>query len=137
MVDLNDDIDDFEHRVTAKAAEALSSDRIEHAKRILHAFETWRSEKEVAKEENKRCSDNVKRCQELLAEAMTQGHSTPEGQVAKLGTIELAWQELDEAKAEQKDVRGAWKDAIDASETKIRDLIEEGNQLRLFTDMDT
>ncbi len=63
---------------------------------------------------------------------MEVGHSTDADRLLKLVVVEERWQELDEVRTERKEVIGAAKDAVNAAETEIRELIANAKQLNLF-----
>jgi hypothetical protein len=104
--------------------------------RITKAYQAWDSLKEYQKEERGRLKEILGARTAALKEAMEVGHKTVSDQVLKLTVAENRWQELEEARAELKDVMGALKDQIKAAAQKIKDLINEAkasSQMSLFT----
>lgn len=106
----------------------------EIAARLVRAFAHWETARETRKTENKRCSENLAGKISLFSEAMNVGHSNSNDQILKLSVVEARWQDLEDARAEKKEVNAACRDAIKACEQKIKDLMAEAKsgQLNLF-----
>lgn len=111
--------------------ESTDEEKQEQARALLRAFEQWETIKNFSARERKRCNENVKAKAEDLKTALEETTTNKTEQLSKLGRAEIAWQDLEEAKAEQKDIRNSTRDNIKDAEQKIRDLLEEQKQLGL------
>lgn len=128
--------DDFAKKVldhVEKGTESGDAQQAEQARALLRAFTEWQTTTAWAKTERKRVNDKVKEQAEYLRSALEEATTESEHErLAKLERCEVCWQDFEEAKAEQKDIRGSTRDNIKAAEQKIRDLMEESKQLGLF-----
>jgi enoyl-CoA hydratase/carnithine racemase len=106
----------------------------EHAGRLMRAFTAWQAIVDYKKTETKRLSEKLAARIAQFNEAMAVGHSTTGDQILKLGVVEQRWQDLEETRAEKKDVTAALREQVKTSVQKIKDLIEEAKstQLSLF-----
>lgn len=136
----------FETEVLNEIDKAESGDEHsrEYALKLRRALNDFFKVREYAKTERKRVGDNVKEQFEYLKEAHEEPVSVPadpdlatpeELQDAhrKARRLEVCWQDYEEARAEARDVRGAMRDAIKGAEDRVRAILEEVNQLHLFT----
>lgn len=137
----------FESKVLTEIDKAESGDEHakQHAAKLRRALNDFFRVREYAKGERKRVSDNVKEQFEYLKDAHEEpvatpadpSTATPEEQraaFAKARRLEVCWQDYEEARAEAKDVRGAMRDAIKGAEDRVRVILDEANQLSLFTE---
>lgn len=128
--------DDFTKKVldhVAKGTDSNDAQQAEQARALLRAFTEWQTTTAWAKTERKRVNDKVKEQAEYLRAALEEATTESEHErLAKLERCEVCWQDFEEAKAEQKDIRSSTRDNIQAAEQKIRDLMEESKQLGLF-----
>jgi len=128
--------DDFAKQVldhVQKGTDSSDAKQAEQARSLLRAFTEWQTTTAWAKTERKRVNDNVKEQSEYLRAALEEATTESEHErLAKLERCETCWQDYEEAKAEQKDIRGSTRDNIKEAEQKIRDLMEESKQLGLF-----
>jgi chromosome segregation ATPase len=102
--------------------------------RIIIAYAAWDAIREYAKQEKARLKEKLAGRIAQLKEAMDVGHATINDQVLKLTVVEQRWQDLEETRAEAKDVSAALTEQIKAAQQKIRDLMAEAKsgQLPLF-----
>lgn len=121
--------------VLTEAADSADDEKQEAARRLIGAFMSWEKIREYATQERSRTKENVAARLAQFKEAMEVGHSSESDQLLKLTVCEQRWQELDDARAERRDVNHAMRDQTKAAEQKIKDLITEmkgSPQLTLF-----
>lgn len=110
-------------------------EKLESARRLIKAFTDWEKIRQHASDERKRTKEGVAALLAQFKEAMEVGHSSEADQLLKLSVCEQRWQDLDDARAERRDVNNAMRDQIKAAEQKIKDLITEvkgTQQLTMF-----
>lgn len=125
-------------RALEAAAEAVATgdqDAIESARALMDDFTKWSTTREYAAKERKRCNENVQAKLAALKEGMEVGHNNESQQIVKLVVVEERWQDLEEARAERKELMSSCRDQVKLCETRIRDRIEalKSPQLGLFT----
>lgn len=128
------DPDSVRKRLAEQVEETVETIDSEDAARLIRTFATWQQLREDKQKESKRLSEKLAARIAQFNEAMNVGHSTTSDQILKLSVVEQRWQELEETRAEKKDVMGAYKDSVKATEQKIKDLIAEAKsaQMKLF-----
>lgn len=130
--DLEQDIDTAIGEIEAKQTPATAAERIREMFAALDEWKEARANKDaVAKEQQ----ENIRRVNAELKESVEA--SIPHGaslrdQAAKLRKIEIAWQDVEEAKGAKAEASKAARKRFKAAEGRLKDLIEESRQLRLF-----
>lgn len=89
---------------------------------VLQAFELWQAAKEYATSEGKRTLLKLKAAQAALKEAVEAGRAESGGY--KLERVECCWQDVEEAKAERREVRSACRDAVSEALDKMRAAVD-------------
>jgi len=116
----------------ATGGESTDAEKQEQARALLRAFNEWEQTKEWSKTERARVNENVAQQAAFLKDAMEAATTTSDAErLQKLHSVEVCWQDWEEAKAEQKDIRSSTRDNLKVAEQKIRDLLEESKQLGL------
>ncbi len=125
----------IEDAVAAELTDPSNAEVAERAGELLMLFTRWETCREFAVKERKRTKEKLEARLAAFKEAMEVGHQSEADQILKLSVCEQRWQDLEEARAERKDVCKAAVDAVKSSEQKIRDLLAEmkSPQLGLFT----
>jgi hypothetical protein len=116
------------------AVEEAAEEATEQAVALIAAFQRWETTRKYAVDERKRCGDRVAEKLAAFKEAIEVGHSTEDQQLLKLTVVESRWQDLEEARAERKNVMASCRESMKLAEGRLRELIAERNstQLSLF-----
>lgn len=94
---------------------------------LIEAFEFWESKRVEMTDAKRRHRESIAQAQHRFREAVEAGReltASDADAASKLGEVEAAWQELDEAKAARKAELCAIRADIDAAEAAIRAEIE-------------
>lgn len=124
---------DLEERALAEvAAGKRRSDEamVEKATRIVDLVSRLGPSREHERAERKRTGDKVIAAEKRLEEAVSAERTNT---LEKLNAIEIAWQDLDEAKAERSDALASARNARKSIEQQIEEELEESRQLGLFS----
>jgi hypothetical protein len=120
--------------VAAVAAAKNSDAPTEREKLLTRRFKAWEKLREqlaeVRKQQNEKVAAAVASMRACMEDGVTVGDNAKA--LAKLKAAERAWQKLDEAKAERAEALKAARDDVAAAETRLRELVENVNQLSLF-----
>jgi hypothetical protein len=103
-------------------------------KRICHLFASWEASVKALAEERKRRGEDVAAAQAGLRAVIEEGVAAGDdvGRLRKLSAVEVAWQNLDERKAERVEALKIAKLLVEQSDKRLREAIENSNQLALF-----
>lgn len=106
----------------------------ERERRICHLFAAWEASVSAQREERKRRNEDVAAAQAGLRTAVEEGVSANDdvARLRKLTAVEVAWQELDEKKAERVEALKALKQLVEQSHSRLRDAVENSKQMTLF-----
>lgn len=119
----------------AEAAATGDEEAKEQARSLIDDFQKWETTREYARNERKRCNDNVSAKLAAFKEAMEVGHNSDEQERLKLLLVEERWQDLEEARTERKELMSSCRDQVKLCETRIRERIAalKSPQLGLFS----
>lgn len=126
-------IDEVLDAVEGAQSAAVPSER---ERRIVHNFQAWEAAKKVLREERKQANENVQAKAANLRAAVEQGVDPKDvsGQINKLQTITVAWQDLTEAKEERTERVKLAREVVTTTEQRLREAVEKSHQLSLFAD---
>jgi len=101
---------------------------------IVKRFNDWEESKTRQTSERTETKADVDRARSNLKEIMEQGHidGDQEASLQKLHNIEIAWQDVEECVAAQKDRYGSAKDHVKYCFDLLQEAIRGVNQLGLF-----
>lgn len=101
---------------------------------IVHAYQDVEQAKKVATESRKRCGEAVKRAEIILRESMESGvmMGDERGALVKLREVEVAWQELTEAKAYRVEVNKLQKETLAMAKKRLQEAVEASKQITLL-----
>lgn len=106
----------------------------ERERRICHLFSAWEASVSAQREERKRRNEDVAAAQAGLRTAVEEGVSSSDdtARLRKLTSVEVAWQELDEKKAERVEALKQLKQLVEQSHSRLREAVEKSGQLTIF-----
>lgn len=129
---------DKQKAVKAGEAAKNSNAPTDREKLLTRRFKAWEKLREVVAEVRKQQNEKVAAAVANMRACMEDGVAAGDNNkaLAKLKAAERAWQKLDEAKAERAEALKAARDDLAAAETRLRELVENVNQLSLFAPED-
>lgn len=123
---------DQEDDVRTEVIEAMKAkEPSEREQRVVTLWKAWQDAKAYLHKIRSETRTEVERLRVVLKELMEQGVAVndQEASLRKLQSIEVAWQDLEESKAQQRDAVGGAKDGERAAYKTLEETVLATNQL--------
>lgn len=105
----------------------------EREARVVLLWKRWEEAKAYLKKVRADCTDDLKRAQANLDDAMNEGVPVGDDTAAKrkLYNVEVAWQDVEETKAKLKDAVGGARDGVKGAFEQLSEAVQATNQLSI------